>query len=207
MSFEQPPKPPYIVLTSPHSYCKSRMERDCDRAAMSAILYLSQLLKKSKIDHFVHMATHLRGDYLLGLDMNRMQARRSKYRRELTQIIKLYRGKISLSLDIHSFPPMENLDMYLLNETKRTTDDEESLKNFLRKRGIRIIIKDGARRCRTVYCKSNDIRDEFRANGIPSILIEFRERKRGESSPDHKAFIKRACDGILQWILKKKKVE
>ena len=202
----------YVILTSPHSFCSDLTQnsgRHCDRFAGLALDLVSNTLTSLKINHVTHKSYSFRGDYRRGEDMNRIQSRRFKktYRQVLTDIIRRrLKGKICFNVDVHSFPEIgEGIELYLLNEGGRSLDYEKSLASFLRTElKVKVPIKDGPTRCRmsgSPLCQSNDIQNEFRADGIGSILIEFRELKRGENSVLYNAALGVTCSKVAEWLM------
>jgi len=94
-----------IIITAPHSLCKDKFIRDCDRRAKSAALLLKNVLE-NMVGKDCDITTHTSTLYRPRVDGNRAESRGTKYRITLIKIInkKLDTGETFL-LDMHSFPP------------------------------------------------------------------------------------------------------
>lgn len=199
-----------IALTAPHSFCLNVSIRTCDTVSSYMINCISRILTDLKVDHIYHKSWTLRQES----DMNRKRNRTKKYREMLTSFTKKY--KISFNLDIHSTWREWKDDFYVndnANDITKYTED------FLRSVSIGInkpLSKDSLQLFKLTeefkkIGRSNDIQDEFRANGIDSILIEFEEFKRGDditninSKETWSAYIKKMheiCKHACFWIYK-----
>ena len=197
---------PYIALTAPHAHCLDVNYRTCDLKAKIAIIYISEILTKLKLNFINHINVTLRGKR--ENDMNRFQSRSTEYRKKLSKYIKDF--DVIFNLDIHSYWQNDKHIFYIIDGTGYPclycVDFIKSMSNGLNLEFTDDIIKYGPHSCskrfktfKEAYDKcdyTNDIQDEFREQGIDSILIEFKESL-------SKKKIKEICKHVCYWIYKK----
>ena len=171
-----------ILITTPHSVCEiDNLNHLCDSIAKKSALALKASLSHMDVQY-------LEADKYRGVvDLNRDISIKSRYRRKLTQLMKL--GKVDLLLDIHSFPGDDTEWKYndivlLTTDSLNNLNDCIELSEMLNFNGIISLV---------IYGTHNSIIEEAERNGILSILIEF-----NESLDDIK--IKYIANIIVSWI-------
>lgn len=156
-----------IVITVPHSHCFTTKTRICDKLAFKA----AQLLEKKLKPYKIFYANYYRED----TDLNREEARNTKFRKALKPILEDCRKsrKKCLLFDIHSFPEgsitiegAKEPDVYFI---KSFYDNLlcTYLYEYLKKFNINTALFDGP--------AENDILLEAAYNKIPGVIIEFKE--------------------------------
>lgn len=179
-----------ILLTVPHGYCKndSNILRRCDRRAISSAENLESILKlKTNIKIITVKSEVDRQD----MDENRIQSRHDNFRNTIDTVIENY--DVIWTIDMHSFPmggfeptKWEYLKFVILDDVSFIDQPEHSIFNF---NYPYYELLQGSR--------ANDIEEESRSLGIPSILIEVLENNLLKES-ELNAFLTTIADKILQ---------
>lgn len=153
-----------VLLTVPHSHCyESRSSRhSCDYSASTAADRIFSKIKtpnKFIIKSYIPRSTY---------DMNRIQSRHTEFRKNIRSKYPI----INCLFDIHSFPydanyPLFCNEVFIIDDTLGFTDLSKGIFRVLKSKGFK---------CQLI-CGSgvNDITNEAKINGIPSILIECNE--------------------------------
>lgn len=183
------PQPPQVLLSVPHSGCYTYPStRHCDRVAKRAGLLLSEHLSKLGVDNKLLTTNVRRSD----MDMNRPKARKTNFRVGLTQALEdLKEVPRSIHLDVHSYPPksLTSSDatyesrvhsLYLLDDAGETAYTRSLRDYLIESLGIPYNTYAGTKPCENWdTCPHlnihNDIQDQARSLGIPSILLEVNE--------------------------------
>lgn len=157
-----------VLLTVPHKACppNSPPNHLCDFVAETSAVALYQYLGRKPC-------------LLIGniprtqCDLNRIQCRQTKFRKELRKEIKS--GDYKFVLDIHSYPPdledkelreWSKYDLVIMDRLPETQYGD-LLTKLLQKAGVNCM--------RVLGSKKNDIVGEARENGLYSVLLEFKE--------------------------------
>lgn len=196
---------PFIILTSPHSYCKKTSYdpydpqtykyRMCDNEALKAI---ESLGKKIPYHHALIESDVIRSTR----DLNRPWGENDPFWtgeeglfHKIDDVIQEHDDPIFL-LDIHSFPEMDDIShlplfiidrTYAHNGTGKPSSYVTHLRDYLINNGIRTEIKPGT--------DENAIIEYGLGKGLKSLLIEFNERLTDEDL-DHLTTL------IVQWLHK-----
>jgi hypothetical protein len=183
-----------VLVTVPHSACQQDRPgpdgRRCDRRAREAAEYLSQALRLAQVDHL--LITNDTVDRA-SLDLNRLPARPSAWRQQVTE--QMQQGNFTWLLDIHSFPRDSfgpGLDLVLLDDSGTNNSKNVELARVLaRTLGYnRVAILPGNR---------NDIQQEAVSRGIASVLIEFSEEAGDLSSQE----LRQAAEALAHFFKQK----
>jgi len=172
-----------IIVTSPHSFCLSRTERDCDRVAHLAASRLLALLPGALYFPAPLPRTQI--------DLNRSSSRGTEYREAISNAL----GELAASanspllLDIHSFSKeaFDEVSVMILDNVLGT-DYGRRLAQMLNEAGINTGYLYGN--------SDNDIVIEARSKVVPAILIEYNESLGLEK-------IDQINRVIAEWILRK----
>lgn len=158
-----------ILLTAPHAFCLSeRTQRHCDRLAKEAAKKLQKALNEKKIPSVLFLPSTPRFE----CDLNRDVCKNHPYRQQLREFASKNRGRISMSFDVHSFPPDERrwapYDLVILDDAGSGSYAEYtiSLLRHCKNRGMSATVWSG---------KKNSIQAELRAKRTRNLLLEFNE--------------------------------
>lgn len=177
-------RPSLIVLTVPHAGCFPALAgRHCDRAAEAMATTLHAALTEADLPTHLFINRKLRA----GQDMNRPYTRSSTWRARIHQFLVQHRDEIRLHLDLHSFPgdtPTRVTDapFYFIDDDPSGEHSiGRSLRQYLSQQGgqtgpvIRGPAIDPKGWPASTGLRHNDLQDEFRWQGVPSLLWEVRE--------------------------------
>lgn len=169
-----------IIVTVPHSLCLSdTLGRNCDTLSLLASYNLVDKLTAKRLP-----VVYLPGNYHRSeVDLNRIYSRHTDYRQRLSSL--LY--SCSLLIDIHSFERNgfgSDVDLVIL-DNEPGTQYGIRLYNILKQKNVSVDYILGA--------DYNDITQQGRQNGVPSILIEYGEFMK-VTTVDH------INNCILSWI-------
>jgi hypothetical protein len=159
-----------ILLTVPHGYCQNDtfFGRRCDRRAEESANILGSILKSKTNIKIITVKSQVDRQ---SMDENRIQSRHDKFRNEIDEIIEQY--DVIWIIDMHSFPlggfqPQSSNWPYLkfvtLDDVSRRTTKEHYIFDFEYEYYEML-----------TGSTLNDIEEESRNLGIPSILIEVLE--------------------------------
>lgn len=167
-----------VILTAPHSNCSQEVEdHECDSSSMKMALLLRDAFQKRGI------ATRLfpspeKGEVASWrplYDENRPQFQDSDMRTKIKEFFFNYKDKISLAIDVHSFPNDYQIDapFYILDNNP-LTEQEAQFSKLTRDYGksVGVPVMEGNR-------SMNYIQTFFRSNGTPSFLLEVNESLSG----------------------------
>jgi hypothetical protein len=93
-----------VIVTAPHSLCRSTEVRDCDRVALEAAGIIVQHFRRMDLAANIHFypSTIMRREF----DLNRVEGAETEWTQKVEADIKqsVKSGKRVVLLDIHSFP-------------------------------------------------------------------------------------------------------